>query len=187
MSKVVPMKKWLSTATLFATVAICSLATAHEGEDHSSDSAQPALSAQGKRVVSTLEDYAAAVQSADIAEIEKYVITTDGFSSLEGTNHDAGWQSYRKHLADELPMFNETSYSLSNIRPYVRGDMAFATMEYQMDVTIKSDRFDGGEHRVAMKGKATMVLSKSKNEWKIRHIHTSREQAMNSEAAGNAH
>jgi len=163
--------------TIFLAVISIGNSFAHEGEDHSVKPAQPELSAQGKRVVSVLEGYAAAVQSTDIDQIENYVITGDGFSSLEGTFQDLGWQSYRKHMTDEMPMFNDTSYTLSNIRPYVRGDMSFATMDYLMNVTIKSDQFEGGEHKLAMKGKATMVLSKAKGEWKIRHIHTSREQA----------
>jgi len=173
------IEKYLSAATLYVALAVSGIGTAfsHEGEDHSADTAQPALSAQGKRVVSVLEGYAAAVQATDIDQIENYVVTGDGFSSLEGTFQDLGWASYRKHMADEMPLFNDTSYSISNIRPYVRGDMAFATMDYLMNVTIKSDQFEGGEHRLAMKGKATIVLSKANNEWKIRHIHTSREPA----------
>jgi len=98
---------------------------AHEGEDHSAKAEQPALSAQGKRVVEALQGYAAAYQSGDIAKIENYVVKGDGFSSLEGTFQDSGWKSYRKHLADELPLFKETSYKLSNIRPYVPGRHGF--------------------------------------------------------------
>ena len=179
MAKKLFIDKYLLAATVLIVLAVSGVGVsfAHEGEDHSDGAAQTALSAEDKRVVSVLEGYAAAVQAADLAQIESYVITGDGFSSLEGTYLDLGWDSYRKHLADELPLFNDTSYRLSNIRPYVSGDLAFATMDYIMNVTIKSDQFEGGEHKLAMKGKATMVLSKSDNEWKIRHIHTSREQA----------
>ena len=181
------IKKCLSMSALFIFLAISGTAFAHEGEDHRAKAAQPALSAQGKRVVVVLEDYAAAVQSGDIAKIENYVITGEGFSSLEGTFEDLGWQSYRKHMASEMPMFNDTHYTLSNIRPYVRGDMTFATMDYVMNVTIKSDQFEGGEHKLAMKGKITMVLTKQNDEWKIRHIHTSREQAKKPSAENSSH
>lgn len=187
MSTLFSARIFLSTTTLVVVFALGNIAFAHEGEDHSIDTAQPALSAQGKRVVNVLEKYAAAVQSGEISEIEKYVITSDGFSSLEGAFLDIGWQNYRKHLTDELPLFSDTNYSLSNVRPYVRGDLAYATMDYSMDVTIKSDQFENGQHRVAMKGKATIVLSQSNKEWKIRHIHTSREQAKNSEKEVNPH
>gem|GEM_PF-2531087 len=163
------------------------VALAHEGEDHGAEVMQPALSAQGKRVVAALEGYASAYQSGDMDEIEKYVITGDGFSSLEGTYEDLGWESYRKHLAGELPLFKNTRYRLTNIRPYVRGDMAFAIMDYKMHVTIESDQFEGGKHEIEMKGKATMVLSKVKNEWKIRHIHTSRERKKKTRSGGSPH
>ncbi len=172
-------KKFQSAILVFVVLLFAGIhpAFSHEGEDHDAKAAQPALSAQGKRVVATLEGYAAAVQSGDIAKVENYVVTGDGFSSLEGTFQDMGWDSYRKHMAAEMPLFHDTMYQLSNIRPYVRGDMAYATMDYVMNVTIKSDKFEGGEHKLKMKGKATMVLSKSNKEWKIRHIHTAREEA----------
>ena len=178
---------WKILGTAIIVLSINGAVFAHEGEVHNDEKEKPALSAQGKRIVDTLENYATAVKSGNIAEIEKYVITGDGFSSLEGTFQDLGWDSYRKHLAAELPLFHDTEYSLSNIRPYVRGDLAYATTEYIMNVTIKSDQFEGGEHKVAMKGKATIVLSKSKNEWKIRHIHTSREEPENAQEENGSH
>ncbi len=182
-----PIKKLLFTAAILVAMAVCSIAIAHEGEAHGDQPAQPPLSYQDKRVVNMLEKYAKAVQTANIAEIEKYFITSDVFSSLEGTSQDLGWESYRKHLAAELPMFNDTNYSLSNIRPYVSGNLAFATMDFFMEVTIKSDKFAGGQHKVEMNGKATMVLSESNNEWKILHMHTSREPANNSGAESKSH
>ena len=160
---------------------------AHEGSMHADDVevAQPVLSAEEQRVVKALESYAAAVQSGDLDEIEKYVLTSDVFTSLEGANQedgafqedavylDVGWQNYRRHLADELPMLVNFDYSLRNIQPFVHGDLAYATMTYVMHFTIESNQFKAGESRFTMKGKATMVLWKSGNEWKIRHRHTS--------------
>jgi ketosteroid isomerase-like protein len=144
----------------------------HEGEDHSKEKIQHKLSAQGKRVVSLLENYAVAIQSGNLSEIEKYVVMGNGFSSLEGAFEDLGWDNYRQHLASELPMFNDVTYELTNIRPYVKGKMAYATMDYAMNVTIKSDKFEEGKHRLEMIGKATIILVQSNKEWKIRHMHT---------------
>jgi len=179
---------------LIAALAVISLtlgnigaAFSHEGEDHNDKEIQHQLSAQGKRVVEVLEKYAAAVQAGDINEIEKYVVLDDGFSSLEGTYEDLGWASYRKHLTSELPMFHDVSYRLTNIRPYVKRKMAYATMDYAMDVTINSDKFEGGKHRLKMKGKATIILVKSKKEWKIRHIHTARARSKKPESEKNPH
>ncbi len=176
----------LPAATLLVALAVSGINTsfAHEGGEHDAKKGGAALSTQEKRVVAALESYATAVESGDIAQIEQHVVTNDGFSSLEGAFMDSGWQSYRKHLAGELPMFKDTTYQLANVRPYVSGDLAYATMDYSMGFTIVSDRFEGGEHAIDMKGKATMVLSKSGNEWKIRHIHTAREESKKPAAEG---
>jgi len=183
-----PTGNTLTIATAVVVLAISSIgvAVAHEGEEGNAKDT-PALSPQAKRVMATLENYATAVQSGDITQIERYVVTDDGFSSLEGAYQDLGWESYRKHLAGELPMFKDTRYSMSNIRPYVSGDLAFATMDYAMDFTILGEQFEGGEHKIAMTGKATMVLSQSNNEWKIRHMHTAREEAKQPASGSNPH
>jgi len=186
MSKLLSVLNFFFAVFLILLVGGFSAAFAHEGSMHADDVevVLPALSAEEKRVVQALENYAAAVQSGNIDEIEKYVLVGDAFTSLEGANQedaafqedgaylDLGWRNYRKHLAAELPMLNDSSYRLSNIRPFVHGDLAYATMNYAMTFTIKSDQFETGEGRFTMKGKATMVLWKSNNEWKIRHRHT---------------
>jgi ketosteroid isomerase-like protein len=100
------------------------------------------------------------------------MVTDAGFSSIEGTFTDIGWESYRDHLAPEMAMFANTQYQLSDIRPFVSGDMAYASFDYAMDVTIISDQFEGGEHPVSMRGKGTVVLVRDGEAWKIRHLHT---------------
>jgi ketosteroid isomerase-like protein len=183
------LSKYLMGAVMTVSLAFGTVGVAysHEGEDHKEKKMERKVSAQGKRVIELLEKYAAAVQAGDISEIEKYVVTDDGFSSLEGTFEDLGWASYRKHLTSELPMFNDVIYKLTNIRPYVKRKMAYATMDYAMDVTIKSDKFEGGKHRLEMKGKATMVLVKVDKEWKVRHIHTVRAKPKKAASEKNSH
>ena len=154
------------------------IAVAHEGSKHADDVvvAQPALSAEEQRVVKALENYAAAVQSGDLDEVDKHVITGDAFTSLEGDAYlDRGWPNYRKHLAEKLSSMSDYTYTFSNIRPVVHNDFAYATLDYALTFTIKSDQFKTGEGRFTMKGKATMVLVKSDNEWKIQHRHITRE------------
>ncbi len=145
------------------------------------------LSAEGKNVVKALEGYASAVESGNIDEVEKYVVADEGFTSLEGASMDQGWASYRKHMGAEMPMFKDMRYEFSNIQPFVSGDLAYATLDYVMDFTIESDRFEGGKHELSMKGKGTMVLSKAGDAWKIRHVHTAREQAKRSGSGSNPH
>ena len=153
-------------------VAVAAPLSAHEGEAKQDESAGSMLSEEARQVVDTLNHYAAAVQSANLQKIEEYMVTDAGFSSIEGTFTDIGWESYRDHLAPEMAMFANTQYQLSDIRPYVSGDMAYASFDYAMDVTIVSDQFEGGEHPVSMRGKGTVVLVKDGEAWKIRHLHT---------------
>lgn len=184
-----PLSKYLIAFFAFAYLSLGNAAVtfSHGDEDHSAEKMQQKLSAQGKRVLSVIEEYAVAVQSGNLSEIEKYVVMDEGFSSLEGTFEDLGWTSYRKHLASELPMFSDISYKLTNIRPYVKRKMAYATMDYAMNVTIKSDKVENGKHRLEMEGKATFILVQSNKEWKIRHMHTARAKPKKPRSEKNLH
>jgi ketosteroid isomerase-like protein len=153
-------------------VSVAAPLSAHEDEAKQDESADSMLSEEARQVVDTLNHYAAAVQSANLQKIEEYMVTDAGFSSIEGTFTDIGWESYRDHLAPEMAMFANTQYQLSDIRPFVSGDMAYASFDYAMDVTIISDQFEGGEHPVSMRGKGTVVLVRDGEDWKIRHLHT---------------
>lgn len=176
------LTKYTVVAAVFASLLVVGInsASAHEGSMHADDVVvpQPVLSAEEKNVVKMLERYALAVQSTDVEQIEKFVVADDGFTNLEGANQedgvflDIGWQNYRKHLADELPMLKDYRYDLSNIRPFVLGDLAYASMDWLMNFTIESDQFESGKRRLTMKGKATVVMQKLNDEWKIRHRHT---------------
>ncbi len=182
-----PLMKYTAILATLASMLITGInpASAHEGSMHADDIDVPprVLSVQEKNVLKMLEGYALAVQSTDVEQIEKYVVTDDGFTNLEGANLedgvflDLGWQNYRKHLADELPMLKDFDYSLTNIRPFVLGDLAYASMDWVMVFTIESDQFEGGKRRLKMTGKATIVMQKLDNQWKIRHRHTIRDTA----------
>jgi ketosteroid isomerase-like protein len=135
----------------------------------------PALLAQSSQandeesaVISVLTGYAAAIESKDIQEIEKYVVTTDAFTVFEGGSVNRGWADYRdNHLAPELKEFQEIQYRYDNIEARVRGDMAYATLKYAISVKMKT-------RDVSAKGLATAVLVKDQGTWKITHMHTSR-------------
>ncbi len=174
----------LAFALVLWGLAMADGAWAHGTEKHE-PAVQGSLSQEEQAVVDALNSYAAAFAAKDMDLIESHVITDDRFSSLEGTFQDLGWASYRKHLEPEMAVFGETQYAFSNIRPYVSGDMAYATLDYQMDVVIMSDQFEGGKHPVSMKGKATMVLAKQDGAWKIQHMHTARARSENDNMAGN--
>jgi len=179
MLKISSFSKYVAIATAFAGLSVVGIGSvsAHEGSKHDVDTdvAPPALSAEEKKVVSMLERFAAATESKDRAKIEKYVVANDSFTSLEDDLYlDRGWKNYSKHLMDQLSGLKDYEYSLANIQPFVLGDLAYATMDWKMDFTIVSDQFEGGEHRLTMKGKGTVVLQKIDNQWKIRHRQTDR-------------
>ena len=130
--------------------------------------AQEKQKTESNAVVQTLENYAAAVRSKDMAVVEKYVLTTDDFTMFEGGHINWGWIDYRDHhLGPELKQFLEFKYGYHEIKPHVFGDIAYATLKYNIAVKTKEREFSG-------QGLATVVLVQQNGSWKIRHMHTSR-------------
>lgn len=119
-------------------------------------------------VTNTLKNYAAAIESKDMSEIEKTVVTTDDFTMFEGGHINWGWVDYRDHhLVPELKEFLEFQYGFQDIKTHLFGDVAYATLRYSIAIKMK-------EREVSGEGLATAVLTKQDGKWKIRHMHTSR-------------
>ena len=126
------------------------------------------LSDEVGAVKQALVNYAAAVQSKNMSEIEKYVVTTDAFTIFEGSHINWGWQDYRdNHIGPELKQFLEISYSFSDIKVKVYGNAAYAIFKTSIAVKMETRNFDS-------EGLATAILIKTNENWKIQHIHTSR-------------
>lgn len=151
-------------------------AVAHEGEDHK-PAGPVAADPDSRAVVGALENYAQAVTSNDLSRIKPLFVAGDDFSNFEGTFVNVGWQSYSEHMAPEMALFEKASYRLTDIRPFVSGDLAYATFAWAMDVTVVSNKVEGGRHPVSMHGMGTAVLSRVDGRWKIRHLHTARAPA----------
>ena len=130
--------------------------------------AQQSNDSQNAAVTETLTKYAVAVQSKNMSDIEKHVITTDAFTMFEGGHINWGWVDYRDHhLGPELKEFKEIQYSFHEIKPHVNGDMAYATFKYHIAVKMEARDVEG-------EGLATAILMKTVEGWKIQHMHTSR-------------
>ncbi len=157
-------------------------AWSHGGEDHQ---AAPAVAAtpETKAVVGVLEQYAAAISSNDLPKVQPLLVPGNDFSFFEGTYVNIGWQSYYDHMAPEMKLFEKPSYRLSDVRPFVSGNLAYATFSWAMDVIVVSDKFEGGKHPVSMHGKGTAVLSHIGNAWKIRHLQTAMASAPRNDGA----
>ncbi len=152
------------------------LAAAHEGKDHKPAGAVVS-DPSARAVVGTLEDYAQTVTSNDLSRVKPLFVAGDDFSYFEGTFVNVGWQSYYDHMAPEMALFEKPNYRLTDIRPFVSGDLAYATFAWAMDVTVVGDKVEGGRHAVSMDGRGTAVLSRINGQWKIRHLHTARAPA----------
>ncbi len=130
------------------------------------------LSAQDKDeaavIVRLLQEYTDAVESKNMSEIEKYVLTTDEFTVFEGGHVNLGWTDYRDHhLAPELKQFQEFKYEYKDLKADVDQKLAVATFKYSIFIKMK-------EREISGEGLGTAILVKTSDGWKIRHIHTSR-------------
>jgi len=168
--------KLLKLLLVSVCASLVNITWGHEGEEKTSEDAI-SLSADEQKIADFLSDYAQAFASGDIQRIETFFLSDERLSYFEGTFVDRGWASYKKHLADELPVFSETRYAITDIRPGVESDLAFATFSWALDVMVVSDQFEGGKHPVSMRGVGTVVLVRDNDRWQIRHMHTAREQA----------
>ncbi len=179
-------RSWSSRiALMLAAAALPGLGLGHEGAGEG-PAADGALDAGSRAVVAVLEAFAAAYEATDIEAIRALTLPDGHFSHFEDTFADWSWDSYARHLAEELPLFSDTRYRLTNIRPEAGSAMAFATFDWAMDVVVVSDEFEGGRHPVSMQGLGTAVLVKTDPGWKLRHVHTVRDRAAGASSAQHA-
>ena len=178
-------QRWTAALLALLSVAVGGISAAHEGHDHAVSAAgNAALSADARSVVATLEDYAAAIESKDLSKVKPLWTADDEFSYYEGVEANYGWRSYYEHLAPEMASFDKPRYRLTDIEPFVSGNLAYATFEWAMEVTVVSDKFEGGRHPVSMSGRGTAVLIRQAGAWKLRHLHTAQAPARRAGASG---
>lgn len=163
-------------AALACTLLLSGPAGAHEGE-HTPAAAAAPLTGDARAVAAVLGQYADALSANDLGRVQPLLVAGDAFSYFEGSHVNRGWQSYHDHLAPEMAMFEKPAYRITDLRPFVSGDLAYATFSWAMDVTVVSAQFEGGRHPVSMTGKGTAVLSRIAGEWRIRHLHTAQAPA----------
>ncbi|MGE0581564.1 MAG: nuclear transport factor 2 family protein [Steroidobacteraceae bacterium] len=175
------VRRGLATALACALLSAGS-AGAHEGESHAPTATAP-LADEERAVAATLEQYAQALSANDLTRVQPLLVDGDAFSFFEGSYVNVGWQSYHDHLAPEMAMFEHPAYRITDLQPFVRGDLAYATFSWAMDVTVVSPKFESGRHAVSMAGKGTAVLSRVGGQWRIRHLHTAQAPARKAAAS----
>jgi len=109
----------------------------------------------------------AAFERGDYAATERLWAHGDEVSVFESGHANYGWADYRDHhLKPELTEMKNVHYRLDDIRPRIRGSMAWATFKYSITADYEGRKIDGT-------GIGTAVMEKSGGAWKIVHWHTS--------------
>jgi hypothetical protein len=86
---------------------------------------------------------------------------------IEGAGIDHGWTDYRDHhLKPELAEFENLRYRYFNVEPMVRGDIAWASFQYELAA-------DTPRGHVEVEGRGTAILERSAGRWLVVHLHTS--------------
>ncbi len=139
---------------------------AHEGAHDEGPFSAPAAAVT--EITEVLTGYAGEVAKSNIDGMAAYVIQSDKFSIIEGGHANWGWADYRdNHLKPEFnsDKFKITDYGYSDIRVSVAGEVAYATFNSRIEYV-----YDG--EAKAKDGMGTVILVKTENGWRIRHMHT---------------
>lgn len=110
---------------------------------------------------------AAAFERGDMAALNKLWASDKSVTVFESGHANYGWTDYRdNHLKPEMAEMKNTKYVLSDIKPRITGNTAWATFKYTISADLKERRVEGG-------GLGTAVLEKRDGRWQIVHWHTS--------------
>lgn len=86
---------------------------------------------------------------------------------VEGSGVNHGWAEYRDdHLVPELEEMDDLSYRYHGVEPQVRGDVAWASFQYELGA-------DFPDERVELEGRGTAILERLDGRWRVVHLHTS--------------
>lgn len=114
-----------------------------------------------------LTAYHKALTKGNMTSIEQYVVTDSHFAMIEGKHTNWGWADYRdNHLKPELDGLSKVDFSLDFKGVYISGNMAYASFIYGLSPKGDPSKNYGS-------GRATAVLIKNDDVWKIQHFHTS--------------
>ena len=126
-----------------------------------------AQTSEEKAVVNVLTREAAAVESGDLAALDKIWANDESVTVFESGHANYGWLDYRNtHLGPELKEFKNTKYAFSDMKVKTSGNLAYATFKYTLSA-------DMGTRKVNSGGLGTAVLKKQGGKWRIVHWHSS--------------
>lgn len=114
-----------------------------------------------------LMDNAAGFEKNDIAMLNRVWANDESVTVFESGHANYGWTDYRDHhLVPEMADFKNTKYTLTDIRPRIAGNTAWATYKYTLTADFKGRKVDAS-------GLGTAILEQREGRWQIVHSHTS--------------
>ncbi len=114
-----------------------------------------------------LMDNAAGFEKNDLAMLNRVWANDESVTVFESGHANYGWADYRDHhLVPEMADFKNTKYTLTDIKPHIAGNTAWATYKYTLTADFKGRKVDAG-------GLGTAILEQRDGRWQIVHSHTS--------------
>ncbi len=114
-----------------------------------------------------LMDNAAGFERNDLAMLNRVWANDESVTVFESGHANYGWADYRDHhLVPEMADFKNTKYTLTDIKPHIAGNTAWATYKYTLTADFKGRKVDTG-------GLGTAILEQRDGRWQIVHSHTS--------------
>jgi ketosteroid isomerase-like protein len=145
----------------------------HEGmEHHPMKDGMPHFKTEGSAVnavTSVLSKYSAAIAAMDVDAMAMYVVASDDFSIIEGSHPNWGWADYRdNHLKPEFEsdVIEIKSYAYRDFQVSAMHMIAYATFKVSLEATVRGEE-------ITRERMGTAILIRTKEGWKIRHLHTS--------------
>lgn len=103
----------------------------------------------------------------DLASLKQVWANDESVTVFEDGHANYGWADYRdNHLKPEMAEMKNTKYAISDAKPRIAGNTAWATFKYTISAQLK-------ERPVEASGLGTAVLEKRDGRWQIVHWHTS--------------
>ena len=118
-------------------------------------------------VRNVLEQNAKGFEKGDMHALDSIWAHDENVTVFENGYANYGWSDYRDHhLKPEVEEMKNVAYRLTDIKPRVAGEIAWATFKYTITAEYQGKKVDGA-------GLGTAVLERRGGEWKIVHWHTS--------------
>ena len=110
---------------------------------------------------------ASAFERSDMVTLNRLWANDESVTVFESGHANYGWADYRdNHLKPEMAEMKNTKYAITDIKPRIAGNTAWATFKYAISAQLK-------ERPVEASGLGTAVLEKRDGRWQIIHWHTS--------------